>query len=245
MASQRLPIMQETLSLIRTMADASVSSVVDIGAQRKTDFLMDAYPDKMHHLFEPVAAYHDELRRNYESRNIKYTLYPVALGKVDGILYLHNQSLDGSGSITHSQLMPTKQPQLPHLVGITEVQCKRLDHALTDNALSDLSYLIKLDVDGLEEDIINSGRTVISKASFVIIEASIGKQNLCSRIMLLESCGFRVFDICDNAYYFGQLALVDIVMINNRLRTQCDAFRPWEKNDGKVVWTKWQHGFRQ
>jgi hypothetical protein len=52
-----------------------------------------------------------------------------------------------------------------------------------------------------------------------------------------------MFDICDNAYYFGQLALVDIVMINNRLRKNEIKFRPWEFTEGKVVWKNWQHGF--
>lgn len=120
---------------------------------------------------------------------------------------------------------------------------RRLDSVMRRDELGDLSYLVKLDVDGLEEKIIDGGRDVIGGASFVVIEASIGRQDLCSRAALLEKCGFRMFDICDNAYYFGQLALVDLVMINNRLRQNELKFRPWEYTEGKVIWKNWQHGF--
>ncbi|MEL6172636.1 MAG: hypothetical protein AAFR02_11595, partial [Pseudomonadota bacterium] len=91
--------------------------------------------------------------------------------------------------------------------------------------------------------IIAGGQDVIGGASFVVIEASIGRQDLCSRAAVLEKLGFRMFDICDNAYYFGQLALVDLVMINNRLRADEIKFRPWQYTEGKVIWAKWQHGF--
>ena len=104
---------------------------------------------------------------------------------------------------------------------------------------------MKLDVDGVEEKIIDGGANVIGDASFVIIESSIGRQDLCSRAALLEKHGFRIYDICDNAYYFGQLALVDLVMINNRLRDQEIKFKPWQYSGGKVIWSKWQHGFSE
>lgn len=61
---------------------------------------------------------------------------------------------------------------------------------MAPNELGDLSYLIKLDVDGVEEQIIEGGRNVIAGASFVIIEASIGRQDLCSRAALLENPDF-------------------------------------------------------
>lgn len=240
----RYPTLQQSFRVIRKIAPLSVTKIVDIGAQRKTEFLMDVYPDVIHHLFEPVSTYHDDLKQNYNSRGISFVLHQVALGDTDGLLYLHNQSVDGSGRITHSRLLPVRQDDFSFLVNIEEVMSRRLDSMMRRDELGDLSYLVKLDVDGLEEKIIDGGRDVIGGASFVVIEASIGRQDLCSRAALLEKCGFRMFDICDNAYYFGQLALVDLVMINNRLRQNEIKFRPWAYTDGKVVWKKWQHGFQ-
>lgn len=239
----RYPTLQQSLRINREIAPGSVQQVIDIGAQRRTDFLMDVYPDKHHHLFEPVSTYHPDLEKNYQDAEINYTLHKQALSDVDGMLYLHNTSVDGSGRVTHSHIKPERVEDLDFLVNIEEIETRRLDSIMTREGLGDLSYLIKMDVDGVEEKIIDGGQDVIGGASFVVIEASIGRQDLCSRAALLEKCGFRMFDICDNAYYFGQLALVDLVMINNRLRNQEIKFKPWQYTEGKVVWSKWQHGF--
>ncbi|MHA7898279.1 MAG: FkbM family methyltransferase [Henriciella sp.] len=239
----RYPTLQQSLRIVREISPRAVEKVIDIGVQRKTDFLMDVYPDKHHHLFEPVSSYHTELKQNYKDTGIDYTLYKQALSDVDGVLYLHNTSVDGSGRVTHSHIKPQREDYLQFLLNIEEIETRRLDSVLSRDQLGDLSYLVKLDVDGVEEKIIEGGKDVIGGASFVVIEASIGRQDLCSRAALLEKCGFRMFDICDNAYYFGQLALVDLVMINNRLRDQEIKFRPWQYTEGKVVWPKWQHGF--
>lgn len=239
----RYPTLQQSLRINREIAPGAVENVIDIGAQRKTDFLMDVYPDKHHHLFEPVSTYHPDLEKNYQDAGIHYTLHKKALSDVDGMLYLHNTSVDGSGRITHSHIKPDREDDLDFLVNIEEIETCRLDSIMSRESLGDLSYIIKLDVDGVEEKIIEGGQDVIGGASFVVIEASIGRQDLCSRAALLEKCGFRMFDICDNAYYFGQLALVDLVMINNRLRNQEIKFKPWQYTEGKVVWSKWQHGF--
>lgn len=239
----RYPTLQQSLRINREIAPGSVQQVIDIGAQRRTDFLMDVYPDKHHHLFEPVSTYHPDLEKNYQDAKINYTLHKQALSDVDGMLYLHNTSVDGSGRVTHSHIKPERVEDLDFLVNIEEIETRRLDSIMTREGLGDLSYLIKMDVDGVEEKIIDGGQDVIGGASFVVIEASIGRQDLCSRAALLEKCGFRMFDICDNAYYFGQLALVDLVMINNRLRNQEIKFKPWQYTEGKVVWSKWQHGF--
>jgi FkbM family methyltransferase len=240
----RYPTLAHSLQVIRSLVPTSVQSIVDVGVQRKTEFLMEAFPDILHHLFEPVRAYHNELKHNYTSKGIPHVLYPIALCEFDGFMYLHKQSLDDSGKITHSQLLREKDNTLLGLIDVEEIECRRLDSALSMQPLDDLSYLLKLDVDGLEESIIASGEKTISGASFIIIETSIGKQNLCSRAALLEAHGFRIFDMCDNAYYYDQLALVDLVMVNDRVRQKHIELRPWEQSKGKVVWSKWQHGFR-
>ena len=70
------------------------------------------------------------------------------------------------------------------------------------------------------------------------------RRNLLTRAELLEERGFRLWDICDHAYYYGQLSQVDLVFINEEVRGQDIRFRPWEYSAGKVVWERWQHGFK-
>ncbi len=239
----RFPVLQQSLRVIRHIAPDAVQQVIDIGVQRKTEFLMDVFPDRHHYLFEPVSAYYPDLEKNYRDRGISYDLHKMALAGTSGMLFLHNTSGDGSGRITHSFIRAQRDESMKFLVNIEEIPTRRLDDVFTREDLGDLTYLVKLDVDGIEEQIIGGGVDVIGGSSFVVIEASIGRRDLCSRAALLEKHGFRIFDICDNAYYYGQLALVDLVLINDRLRAKEIKFRPWEFSGGKVVWAKWQHGF--
>ena len=148
----RYPTLQQSLRINREIAPGAVEKVIDIGAQRKTDFLMDVYPDKHHHLFEPVSTYHPDLEKNYQDAGIEYTLHKKALSNVDGMLYLHNTSVDGSGRVTHSHIKQEREDDLDFLVNIEEIETRRLDSIMSRESLGDLSYIIKLDVDGVEEE---------------------------------------------------------------------------------------------
>ncbi len=118
------------------------------------------------------------------------------------------------------------------------------DDIFTQEGLGDLSHLVKQNVDGIEEKIVASGADVIGGASFVVIDASIGRRDLCARASMLAKLDYRMFDNRDNAYYYDQLALVEVVMINARLRESEMKFPTWDYSGGKVVWSHWQHGFR-
>lgn len=238
----RYPVLEQCLRYTRELSPNAIKSVVDIGAQRKTDFLMQVFPDCYHHLFEPVSVYHDELVENYSLVGIEHTLHKVALGNTDGKLFLHNQSMDRSGNVTHSQIKPAADETMTDLVNIEQIDTRRLDSVLSRKELGDLSYIVKMDVDGVEEQIIEGGPDVIGGASFVIIECSIGRQDLLSRAAALEKLGFRIYDICDLCYYYGQLAIVDLVMINNRLRNAEPKFKPWQYGSRGLKWKKWQSG---
>jgi FkbM family methyltransferase len=239
----RYPVLQQSLKLIRKLDPSAISTVIDIGVQRSTPFLIDAFPDCFHHLFEPVSVYYDDIKRIYGERNVKYLLHKIALSNETRLMYLHNTSSDGSGRVTHSYIKPERDEKMLFLKDIEQITSSRLDDVFESVVLDEMSYLIKLDVDGVEEKIIEGGLNVIKNASFVVIETSIGRNDLCSRAALFEKCGFRIFDICDHAYYYNQLALVDLVLINTKLRSQNIKFRPWEYTKTKVIWSKWQHGF--
>lgn len=240
----RYPVMAQCLRLVRTISPDAVRQIVDIGAQTRTRPLMEVFPDRHHHLFEPTSVYHSQLEQNYREKGIGYTLHKLALGDADGTVYLHSVSADGSGKVTHAQIRAERDEAMRFLVRIEPIPVRRLDGVFAEAPLPDLSYLVKLDVDGVEEKIIAGGETVLRGASFVVIETSMGRQDFCSRASLLEKLGFRIFDLCDNAYYYGQLALVDLVMINNRLRQAELKYRPWQYSEGKLHRAKWQHGFR-
>jgi hypothetical protein len=51
----RYPVMTQSLRLVREISPNATEQIVDIGVQVKTEFLMDVFPDRHHHLFEPAG----------------------------------------------------------------------------------------------------------------------------------------------------------------------------------------------
>ncbi len=242
--SPRYPTLQHTLQVIRHVNSSALNYIIDIGAQRETPFLMQQCSDSFHHLFEPVSLYHKDLEENYQALRIKYRLHKVALSDINGNAYLHNYSEDGSGRITHSYLsIDQDHVHTAKKISVETIRVATLDKMFESEPPPQYEYLIKLDVDGLEEKIIAGGKNIVSNASFIIIEASLGRRNVLSRLQLIEDLGYRLFDICDNAYYFGQMSQCDLVFINDKLRNEFIKFRPWERAKYKVDWKNWQHGF--
>jgi FkbM family methyltransferase len=189
-------------------------------------------------LFEPVSIYHPTIREVYGS--MQHELIPCAVSNVDKEVFLVSLSSDFSGAITHAQITDEapKRRELP-IVAVTPIQSIRLDSFFKDKELPRLQYLIKIDVDGCEEKIIDGAYQCLQNASFVIVEAPI--TSLLARASKLMRLGFSLYDICDHAYYFRQLSQVDLVFINTRLVSLEPRFDPWSQSSGKVDWAQWQH----
>ena len=238
----RYPVLKHCLDLCKFNTPSAFQTIIDIGVRYGTPFLMDVFPNAHHFLFEPVRSCHERIRSAYSEKSISFTLAPIGLGGETGRLYLHELSSDQSGKITHSDVSSSPIPNNSNCINVVDIQVSTLDD-YDFGPLHELSYCIKLDVDGIEEDIIEGGRDTIRGASFVILEASVQRGNLLRRLQLMDGLGFRVFDICDNAYYRGQLSCLDLVFVNENLRGRTLAYRPWEQTKGVVQWADWQQGY--
>lgn len=239
----RYPVLQHCLMFCKEVRPQSFRGILDVGVQRGTVFLIEVFPGSHHYLFEPVVSYHDDIRRKYTSKNINFSFHGVGLDDVSTTLFLHELSSDGSGQITHSELSDKRHPDRKDLIRIAEIEGMRLDDVEFLPQLSPLEYMVKLDVDGIEERIIEGGVSVVRNASFVVLEASVVRDNVLTRLEIMRGLGFRLFDICDNGYYYNQLSCMDLVFINQDLRASEIRFRPWEYAKGKLNWEKWQHGY--
>lgn len=234
----RTPSINESLEIFKGCFNSPIKAVLDVGAQTKTQFLIDAFPNAFHYLFEPVQMYHSSLRSNYKSAEIKYELIPCAVSEEPGRMYQHLLSSDESGTVTHSQLLAEKQIEKfgAHLLDIIETPVISLDQWATESSLCS-PYALKVDVDGIEDLIIAGARKVISRSTLFIVESTLAK--ISSRISAIESMGMQLFDIAGNGYYYGQLSQVDLIFVSSRIVQQNIEFRPWEKH-GKVIWEHWQ-----
>jgi FkbM family methyltransferase len=243
MSELRTPSCDNSITLFSKMAPEACSTVIDVGVQYWTPFLMKALPDSFHHLFEPVDLYYEHIQKAYSEKGIEFALHRLALGKADGTAFLYKFANDSSGRVTHAQISDRPDERFENTVDVSSIPTRSLDSMASELNLNKHTYLVKMDVDGIEEEIINGGRGFLSNASLIIIEASLIRRNVISRAQLLESIGFRLWDICGNAYYFGQLSQVDLVFINEEFRGQNLDFQPWKKTRGLVDWDNWQSNF--
>jgi FkbM family methyltransferase len=234
----RTPSPIESLEVFKSCFKGNLDAVVDIGVQAKTQFLIEVFPVATHYLFEPVSIYHPMIRANYEAAGISYELIGSAVADVPGNMYLHLLSSDASGRVTHSQLLSSRDPARfgPRLHSVEEIDVITMDSWLAQRSIG-AHYAVKIDVDGIEDQIITGGRRLLAGAAIVVVEAQL--ENIARRIFALQELGLRLFDIVGNGYYFDQLQQVDLVFVSGAIISADIDFQPWKKH-GKVIWEHWQ-----
>jgi len=232
----RSPHNTDSLEQLKLLLPEPIKLVIDVGIQYETQFLIECFPDAFHYLIEPVTIYHEAIVRKYTVDGIAHELVKSAVSDTEGLLYQHLQSLDGSGKVTHSQLLNTRNDRLPGLIDIVPTQVMTLD-AIIPPPLKNDQYLIKIDVDGIEEKIIQGGKNLIQKAAVVVIEAPLRK--LSVRTGMLESLGMELFDITDLCYYYNQLQQVDLIFVNQSITNTNLDFRPFLKYT-PINWEQWR-----
>lgn len=207
-----------------------VGTVIDIGVHRQTPELIEAFPDKPHLLFEPVIEYHEDIRKNYSQ--IDYTLFPIALSSETSEGYLGTIDLSGTGDISHSYIASDRDP------GARKISISSLDDALNKINCT-LPYLIKLDVDGVELDVLRGSINSLTETVCVIIECPISMDYkvFFERSNYLMANGFALWDIVDFCYYKNQLSQVDLVFVRQDFKmTNLSPWnQPFDPNQWHIV----------
>lgn len=191
-----------------------VNAVVDVGVQKGTWELMQALGDKHHHLFEPVSLWYSDIENNYAS--ISSTLYPVALSNEIGSAWLLQTSLLKDGVATHARITQgSVNPDGKEIVDCQPIKIDRLD---SYSHLFGEDYLLKVDVDGKDLEVLQGASGCISNASVVIVEAHWA--SLTERGKALEEYGFSLIDIIDRVMYGQVLWQCDLVYLRNDLMNE-------------------------
>jgi FkbM family methyltransferase len=199
----RRPFKAESLEILKKRG-VPIKTIVDVGVQRQTPELIKAFPDKKHVLFEPVTEYKSAIISNYAS--IDYDLYEVAVSDVTREATLEVRSIVNSQQITHSGLVSDSTSKRPEQ--LRKVQAVSLDDALSNGNYA-TPYLLKIDIDGRELDVLRGAKSVLRQTSIVIIEAS--KSQFVERVAAVQAAGFELFDLAEPVYY-------------DEAFWQCDAF---------------------
>jgi len=166
---------QEMLDYIhrnKWLTNIGFKSVLDIGANtgqfaKKIRLLL---PEAAIFSFEPIPSVFEKLKENFKD-DVNFTAYNVGLGDKNGTedFYL-NEFSDSSSFLKMKDL---HKENFPPTVNESKIELKmcRLDDLIRIEQLS-TPYLIKLDVQGLEEKVIKGGKKIIENAEYIITEVS-------------------------------------------------------------------------
>lgn len=197
----------------------SLQAIFDVGVNERTPELITCCPNAAHHLFEPCKLYNDKIAVHY--KDIKYSLYNIALGAEDASMFMLQTSLKRDGVVTHSRISPDyKKPDGASVISCDMVEIKRLD-TLFDAIPA--GSLLKVDVDGSDLDVIKGCGNLLSSFTVIIIESALHK--LAQTVSFLEANGFELRDIVDRCYYHERLWQVDLVFFRKNAIPG-----PWDHN---------------
>jgi FkbM family methyltransferase len=226
--------MTTKLKAIQSKLDCGVpvNAIVDVGVQEKTFELIKIFPSATHHLFEINPKFTPSIISNY--RSIDHRLYNIGLYDTNKICYLTSIALKSDGVITHSRISDTKE-DVDHLriVSSEPVKIARFD-SLSEISIPD-DYLLKIDIDGSDINVLRGFGSEITNASVIIIESH--ARNLSDTISNCQSTGFRLTDICDVVYYGESIWQCDLVFVRENLVNSklSPPINPFQKNLWKPI----------
>jgi len=173
-------------------------TVFDVGVGRGTPWLYAAFPDARHVLFEPLATFGADLDRLAEELNAD--VHRVALSNRSGTATFRRH-VDFPTSSSLYDIDPqfdayTRRVQRQHRFEEQTVPLATLDELNRYEP----PFVLKLDVEGAERDVIEGAGNTLRSTELLIAEISVMRRRrdepvFADMIGLLDSAGFELFDI--------------------------------------------------
>ncbi len=201
-----------------------VGTILDVGVQECTAELIACFPSAQHILFEPDTNQRETIHRNYAG--IDHVLVEAAVTATSGFLHV---AKDGSTGAGLAAFRPAEN--VPTLT----IPAVSLDDWIAEHPVAK-PYLLKVDVDGGEIEVLRGATRTLADTSCVVIEAPM--HVLADRLGVLLQAGFALWDIVDLCYYHGNLSQVDLVCVSYAFRANLPDLRPWETKEFR--WDAWQ-----
>lgn len=182
----------------RWFHDLDLDIILDIGAnvgQAAINFC-SLFGKTQVHSFEPIPDCFDKLK-TVAAAFPNLTIHNYALGNETGQISFHQNSYSPASSILEmSDQHVESYPNTLKSSSIT-VPIKRLDDVASELRLSGC-MLVKIDVQGYENNVIAGGETVIKQAKVIVVEASIrslykGDSSFDTIYRTLTSFGFSYY----------------------------------------------------
>jgi len=154
------------------LLNSNIQTVIDIGANigEFTLIFAELFPEAAIYAFEPLPDCYIELVKRTQYYN-SVNSFNIGLGSKKGKVSIHKSSWHPASSFR--EMNPLHKENYPHSADHEEVQVTidTLDSILQPNSLN-MNILIKMDVQGFEDQVIKGGLTTFHEASIVIVEIS-------------------------------------------------------------------------
>jgi FkbM family methyltransferase len=211
--------MSESYALISTLG-FKPKTVIDVGVANGTFELYRAFPDSYFLLIEPLEEFQPHLKSILLKYCGSYVLAAAGSKNEQVDINVHSNHLDGSS--LYKETTGTEADGYQRTI-----QMMRLDDILVQSKLCG-PYLIKIDVQGSELDVLDGCPDALKQAEVIVLEVAlfefmIGGPQLHDVILYMKKWGFVAWDIIlgwnrplDNA-----LGQIDIVFVkeNGLFRT--------------------------
>jgi FkbM family methyltransferase len=187
------------------------ATLVDVGVAHGTPDLYGAFPDARLLLVEPLAEYEGTLRAICAERDGRWTI--AAAGPQAGSTTLH---------VHRAPVLSSTSGGARDDGGATtarKVPVVRLDDLVEEHALPG-PYLLKVDVEGAELDVVAGAPRLLEQADAVVLEAALFRlvgtnPELADVIGAMRERGFVPYDLfaADRRPLDGALAKLDVCFV--------------------------------
>lgn len=189
----------------------SPNTIFDIGVAYGTPGLYGKFDNVHYHLVEPLKEYTDVIKNLEKKYPLTYTI--AAAGEKESSLTL-NVHPDLSGSSILNESEGSHVDGEPRVVPITTLDLEEEKYNLKG------PFLIKIDVQGFELEVLKGAKKVINDTEVIILEVSLfefykNSPSFDDVIIFMKDIGFSVYDIFGGIYRPLDEALgqVDLVFV--------------------------------
>jgi len=209
------------------LRDFDIKTIIDVGANRGqfARMLLNVFPEAHIYCFEPLPELFRQLSRwSEEQRNGKVTVYNLALGNKEGFLrmFRHIEHNSSSSFLKTTKLCESLYPFSQKQDSIT-VKLTTLDNWLKSLPSPPMpKILLKVDVQGYEDKVVQGGRETFSKAEACILEVSLDKlyedqATFRDISLLLYDLGYHYVGNLDQSYADdGHVIFIDAVFVKHQ-----------------------------
>ena len=205
------------------------ATILDVGANQGdwSTAVSTVFPSAAYLLFEPVAQFEPVLE-GFVAEHPHSRFWRAAVGASDGVIEMDVISTHDGKPTPGSTLLAAHHDPAYH-VERTPVRVVTLDGMLASGELPAVPDLVKIDVEGYEEDVLAGAHQLLGRTELFILECSLYRfwgKNLLFRetLVLMQQFGYELYDFAgfNRRVLDGALGQTDAVFVRrgSRLRRE-------------------------